>query len=159
MSAPVIPPAPAARRLSPTDISQFIRLEQCARYLRFQMAERSGGRNFMREYDVAPQAMTPLLTQSGRAFESRVEAAVARRFRTLHLAQVAAGSGSRLPDNARVIEEAKNLLRGERIVLFQPRLDVTVDGWELMTTFFGVVPWAVAVFVIEPRFTSAWVTV
>ncbi len=131
MSAPVIPPAPAARRLSPTDISQFIRLEQCARYLRFQMAERAGGRNFMRAYDVAPQAMTPLLTQSGRAFESRVEAAVARRFRTLHLAQVAAGSGSRLPDNARVIEEAKNLLRGERIVLFQPRLDVTVDGWEL----------------------------
>ncbi len=131
MSAPVIPPAPAARRLSPTDISQFIRLEQCARYLRFQMAERSGGRNFMREYDVAPQAMTPLLTQSGRAFEGRVEHAVAQQFPTLHLAQIAASSGGRVPDNARVVEEAKRLAPGARIVLFQPRLDVTVEGWEL----------------------------
>lgn len=131
MNAPIVPPAPKARRLSPTDISQFIRLEQCARYLRFQLAQRSGGRNFMREYDVAPQAMTPLLTQSGRAFEGRVEGAVARQFTTLHLAQIAQSSGDRVPDNARVVEEAKRLAPGERIVLFQPRLDVTVDGWAL----------------------------
>ncbi|MFN8472609.1 MAG: AAA domain-containing protein [Anaerolineae bacterium] len=131
MTAPIVPPAPSARRLSPTDISQFIRLEQCGRYLRFQMAERSGGRTFMREYDVAPQAMTPLLTQSGRAFEERVEQTVARQFTTLHLAQIAAASGGRVPDNDRVVAEAKHLAPGERIVLFQPRLDVTVDGWEL----------------------------
>ncbi|MFN8485376.1 MAG: AAA domain-containing protein [Anaerolineae bacterium] len=131
MTAPVIPPAPLARRLSPTDISQFIRLEQCGRYLRFQMAERTGGRNFMREYDVAPQAMTPLLTQSGRVFEGRVEAAVSQHFPTLHLAHMAASSGAHLPDNERVVAEATRLAPGERIVLFQPRLDVTVEGWEL----------------------------
>jgi hypothetical protein len=29
-------------RLTPTDVSQFVRLEQCERFLRFRLAERAG---------------------------------------------------------------------------------------------------------------------
>lgn len=59
----VIDPA-NSQRISPTDISQFVRLKQCERYLRFRLAERAG-QNFMKAYDVVPQRITPLLTLSG----------------------------------------------------------------------------------------------
>ena len=36
-------------RNSPTDVSQFVRLEQCERHLRFRLAE-SDGQKFMRAY-------------------------------------------------------------------------------------------------------------
>jgi len=74
---PLVPdPASQTLRISPTDVSQFVRLEQCERYLRFRLAERSG-RTFMREYDVTPQRITPLLSLSGREFEESVERKVA----------------------------------------------------------------------------------
>ncbi len=34
-------------KLSPTDLSQFIRLDQCERYLRLRLHERLRGKNFM----------------------------------------------------------------------------------------------------------------
>ena len=60
-----------ALHLSPTDISQFIRLEQCERYLRLRLHERGVNANFMRQYGVAPVSVTPLLTRSGAIFEQR----------------------------------------------------------------------------------------
>src|SRR5688500_10305950 len=73
-------------RISPTDISQFVRLEQCERYLRFRLAERSG-QNFMKAYDVIPQRITPLLTLSGAKFEAEVEAEVDLKHRSVHYAK------------------------------------------------------------------------
>ena len=64
-------------RMSPTEVSQFIRLDQCERYLRLRLHERSAGMRFMYDYGVVPQAIPPLLTQSGSRFEEEVERAVA----------------------------------------------------------------------------------
>jgi hypothetical protein len=98
---PVLPAAPRTlpvggeRQISPTDVSQFIRLEQCERYLRLRLHERSANRAFMRDYGVAPQAITPLLTRSGAAFESAVEGAVVERFETVNFARDRADARSR----------------------------------------------------------------
>src|SRR5215211_9356228 len=73
-------------RISPPDVSQFIRLDQCERYLRLRLHERSAGMRFMHDYGVVPQSIPPLLTQSGRQFEERVERIVAAGFRTVNLA-------------------------------------------------------------------------
>src|SRR5215213_7966635 len=73
-------------RISPTDVSQFIRLDQCERYLRLRLHERSAGIRFMHDYGVVPQSIPPLLTQSGSLFEQGVERVVASRFNTINLA-------------------------------------------------------------------------
>jgi hypothetical protein len=54
VSLPVLP-AGRPLRLTPTDVSQFVRLEQCERFLRFRLAERAG-QKFMEDYDVIPAA-------------------------------------------------------------------------------------------------------
>ena len=117
--------------LSPTDISQFIRLEQCERYLRLRLHERAYGREFMRDYGVQPQAVTPLLTRSGRVFEDQVEAAVRARYPVIHLAEEAADPAERSPDNARVAQAARDLPAGSVLVLFQARLRVLLEDWQL----------------------------
>jgi hypothetical protein len=63
VSLPVLP-SNRPMRLTPTDVTQFVRLEQCERYLRFRLAERDG-QDFMKEYDVIPQRIAPLLSLSG----------------------------------------------------------------------------------------------
>src|SRR5215208_5709679 len=122
-------------RISPTDVSQFIRLDQCERYLRLRLHERSSGIRFMHDYGVVPQAIPPLLTQSGTQFEERVERIVAAGFRTINLAlQDAEGidsSDSRPTDNERVVAETRALAAGETLVLFQPRLLVALGSWDV----------------------------
>jgi len=131
MPDPILPALPpkGGLRLSPTDISQFIRLEQCERYLRLRLHERASGAGFLPDYGVSPQAIPPLLTRSGRTFEERVEAAVTQRYPVLNLAGPAQGIQNRAPDNARVAAEARSLAPGETRVLLQPRLQVDLDGW------------------------------
>src|SRR3954470_16807264 len=75
-------------RIAPTDISQFVRLDQCERYLRFRLAERDG-QKFMRAYDATPQRITPLLTVAGLEFEKRIEQEIGRAFRSVHYAEMA----------------------------------------------------------------------
>src|SRR6476646_4723519 len=84
VSLPVLP-AGDPLRLTPTDVSQFVRLEQCERYLRFRLGERAG-QKFMDEYDVIPQRITPLLSLSGSNFEGGIEADLGKRFRTVQYA-------------------------------------------------------------------------
>jgi hypothetical protein len=116
--------------LSPTDVSQFVRLEQCGRYLRLRLQERLAGRHFLQEYDVAPQAITPLLTRAGRAFEERVGERLRLRYPVTDLGPPDA-EADRDPDNERVLEMARGLGPGEVRVLLQPRLRVDLDGWLL----------------------------
>ncbi len=122
-------------RISPTDVSQFIRLDQCERYLRLRLHERSAGIRFMHDYGVVPQSIPPLLTQSGTLFEERVERTVAAGFRAINLALPAADGvdipGSRPTDNERVVSEARTLAAGETVVLFQPRLLVALGMWDV----------------------------
>src|SRR5688572_5067444 len=124
-------------RISPTDVSQFIRLDQCERYLRLRLHERSAGIRFMHDYGVNLQSIPPLLTQSGTLFEEKVERTVAAGFPTINLAlQVQGADGldvqdSRPTDNERVVAETRALAAGETLVLFQPRLLVALGIWDV----------------------------
>ncbi len=68
----VFPPLTPGK-ITPTDVSQFIRLEQCERYLRLRLHERTANPRFMADYGVAPQSIPSLLTRSGAAFERAAE--------------------------------------------------------------------------------------
>ncbi len=126
---PLVPdPTGQTLRISPTDVSQFVRLEQCERYLRFRLAERSG-RTFMREYDVTPQRITPLLSLSGRTFEESVEQNIAKSHPTVQHADRASGEADRPVNNDAVVEEARKLPSGQVVVLLQPRLQAEIDVW------------------------------
>src|SRR5215204_4859194 len=114
-------------KISPTDISQFIRLEQCQRYLRLRLMERAQGRGFLEEYGVYPQTIPPLLTRSGQSFEEKVEAKVSAHHPTRNLA--ADSSERRISDNDLVAEVAGTLPPGEVLVLFQVRLSLPLGQW------------------------------
>lgn len=126
---PIIP-ADRPLRLTPTDVSQFVRVDQCARFLRFRLAERAG-QDFMGPYGVVPQRLTPLLSLSGHEFEEAVEKNLASRFRTVHFAAPGNQAHNRPENNAEVVAEARSLPPGESVLLFQPRLEAEVDGWRL----------------------------
>ncbi len=118
--------------ISPTDVAQFVRLDQCRRFLRLRLHERLDGLRFLREYDVAPQEIPPLLTRAGAAFERRVTDEVRQRFRVHDFAAEALPPRERQPNNDQVIAIAQSLPPGEVIVLLQPRLQAEIAGW-LMT--------------------------
>lgn len=126
---PIIP-ADRPLRLTPTDVSQFVRVDQCARFLRFRLAERAG-QDFMGPYEVVPQRLTPLLSLSGHKFEEAVEKDLAGRFRTVHFAAKGNQAHNRPENNVEVVAEARSLPPGESMLLFQPRLEAEVDGWRL----------------------------
>jgi hypothetical protein len=129
VTLPVIAPG-TSLRLTPTDVTQFVRLEQCERYLRFRLAERAG-QEFMEPYGVAPQRITPLLSLSGQSFEDAVEADLAKRFRSVHHAARHGKAHNRPANNAEVVAEARSLAPGQTVLLFQVRLDVELHGWRL----------------------------
>src|SRR3954462_12512251 len=95
-------------RLTPTDVSQFVRLEQCERYLRFRLAERAG-QKFMEEYDVNPQRITPLLSLSGSTFEEGIETDCGKCFRTVQYAAKYSLDHNRPSNNGEVVTEARKL--------------------------------------------------
>ena len=117
-------------RLTPTDVTQFVRLEQCERFLRFRLAERAG-QDFMTEYDVTPQRITPLLSLSGHTFEEGIETELAKRFPTVNYAVTYKKAHNRPQNNNEVVEEARNLLPGKTVLLFQPRMEADLAGWLL----------------------------
>ena len=125
---PALERASVPRKISPTDISQFIRLDQCERYLRLRLHERAAGQKFLYDYGVAPQSIPPILTQSGAEFEEAIEDAV-RTAATMTSCKVAAAPGARKSDNALVIARARALGPEAVEFLFQPRLEVDLDGW------------------------------
>jgi AAA domain len=117
-------------RLTPTDITQFVRLEQCERFLRFRLAERAG-QKFMEDYDVIPQRITPLMSLSGHTFEEGIEIDLAKRLPTINYAIKYGKSHNRPENNNEIVQEARKLLPGQTILLFQPRLEADIGGWLL----------------------------
>src|SRR4051812_28808640 len=95
-------------RLTPTDVSQFVRLEQCERYLRFRLAERAG-QKFMEEYGVIPQGTPPLLSLSGSTFEEGIEADLSKRFHSVQFAARYSLDHNRPANNSEVVAEARKL--------------------------------------------------
>src|SRR5947209_4027522 len=98
-----------ASRIRPTDVAQFVRLDQCERYLRLRMHERTVDGQFMAKYGVASVAIPDLLTRSGAAFEQAVTAAIAQHHLTMSCAATGANSGNRDADNDRVIDAVRSL--------------------------------------------------
>src|SRR5687768_6159799 len=115
------PHDPAHRRLSPTDISQYIRLEQCQRYLWLRLHERAGG-DVWREAGVARQAIPPLLTRAGSLFEQQIEAQIKAHYAHLHFAPAAGQGKRRGTDNAAFLQAAHDLAPGAVLMVFQARL-------------------------------------
>ncbi len=127
---PVLSNSSGARRIAPTDISQFLRLEQCERYLRLRLHERGSSGRFMRDYGVVPQSIPPLLTRSGATYEQTVETAIAEHVRTVNYA--ALGTGQRRQSNVEdVVAHARDIEPGETVLLLQPRLEVELGDWLL----------------------------
>ena len=120
------------RVLTPTDISQFNRLQRCERFLRLRMHERASGGGFLKDFDVAPQSIPPLLTRSGGDFERRIEAMIRGRYPLENFSQdPLQEQGKRVADNARVLARARGLDAGQTLVITQPRLDVTLGDWRI----------------------------
>ena len=119
------------RKISPTDISQYIRLDQCRRYLRLRLHERSDGRDFLTSYGVYPQEIPPLLTRSGSNFEREIEQSVRTALPTRNFADEARNRDRRPANNAELLSAARNLAPGETICLFQTRLVVDLAGWHI----------------------------
>lgn len=117
-------------RITPTDVSQFVRLEQCERFLRLRLSERAG-QKFMSAYDVVPQRITPLMTRSGSDFEDAIERSLGGRFRSINYAVQAGRSHNRPANNQDVLRETAALKPGEAVILFQTRLEVELNGWLL----------------------------
>lgn len=131
VSLPVLSPAPShPLKITPTDISQFIRLEQCERFLRFRLAERAN-QKFMEDYDVTPQRITPLLSLSGQKFEDEIEEQIGKKARSVHYAEKYGEAHNRPDNNAEVVAEARSLKPGETVILFQARLQILIDGWHI----------------------------
>src|SRR5262249_51807396 len=89
------------------------------------------GQDFMGEYGVVPQRITPLLSLSGSEFEEGVETKVGGSARTVHYAALAGGAHNRPDNNAEVVAEARTLPPGGVVILFQARLDAEMHGYRL----------------------------
>jgi hypothetical protein len=129
MELPVDLNARGERRISPTDVSQFLRLEQCERYLRLRLHERSGHYHFLRDYGVYPQSIPPLLTRSGADFEEAVEQAIGECYQTHDFGADGPRGSGRDVSNAEVVAAARSVACDQTVVLFQPRLLVELEGW------------------------------
>jgi len=119
------------QRLSPTDLSQFIRLGQCERYLRLRLHERNVDARFMAHYGVRTAPITPLLTRSGAAFEQQVMGDIAAHYATTLFVSDKPASKDRDADNAALVASAHALQPEETHVFFQTRLSATLGNWQV----------------------------
>lgn len=117
-------PSDRPLRLSPTDISQFVRLEQCDRFLRLMLYDRRHGRGFMWDNGLVPEEFPPLLTRSGKAWEAVMETAIGERLTAVKL-------GREPDESGQVLSLLRGLLPGQARVIFQAGLRVALFGWEL----------------------------
>ncbi|HYI25849.1 MAG TPA: PD-(D/E)XK nuclease family protein, partial [Thermomicrobiales bacterium] len=124
---PGIAPLP----ISPTDVSQFIRLDQCQRFLRLRLHARSNTMRFLHDYDVQPQGIPPILSRSGAEFEQQVEADVRARHPSHRFSAAERTAAGTSHDNASMVARIRALASGGVLVLFQPRLEADLDGWRM----------------------------
>ncbi len=117
-----------SRTIAPTDISQFIRLNQCQRYLRLRLHQRKSGGRFVDDYGVTYQRLPVLLTEVGSDFEERIETAIQAAGMAVHdMREPEAGTWT--SNNDLLVEIARSLPPGDVTVLLQTRLLVDLSGW------------------------------
>ncbi len=123
------------RNITPTDVSQFLRLD-CPRYLRLRAYQKANGDGFLYDNDVAPQAISPLLTAAGLDFERHAEQAAAAAFASIHCAdpdeEDIEDALKAVRGNVLVAEHARLLGNGETLLLFQPRLAAPLGVWSVV---------------------------
>ena len=124
---PGIAPLP----ISPTDVSQFIRLDQCQRFLRLRLHARSNTMRFLHDYDVQPQGIPPILSRSGAEFEQQVEADMRARHPSHRFSAAERTAAGTSHDNASMVARIRALASGGVLVLFQPRLEADLGGWRM----------------------------
>ena len=122
--------ADGLRPIFPTDVSRYISLNQCRRYLRLHLHRNSVGERFLRDAGVHAEPIRPLLTRSGREFELDVVAAIASRYEVHHFSPDGQGKSNRL-DNDRVVALVRALPLSSVLVLAQPRLEAVVGDWRI----------------------------
>ena len=125
------PSEAGSRAITPTDISQFIRLDQCQRYLRLRLYERANGRDFMEEYGVAAQSIPPILTRSGADFEEQIARDIDQYFAIVEFSEAQRSANGNTTDNRAIAGIARAIQPGEVIVCFQPRLQANLHGWRI----------------------------
>ena len=131
-----IPPIPfdsatQTRAITPTDVTQFIRHAQCERFLRLQLHARNAEHDFLYKNNVQPQPIPPLLSSSGSDFETKIEKILPTARTQKFESKTTGGQRRREPNNARVVELARELKNGEMLWLLQPRLEAIVGAWNL----------------------------
>ena len=124
------------RKITPTDVTQFIRYAQCERFLRLQLHARNADYDFLYQNGLKPQPIPPLLSQSGSDFERQIEKILQKNpSPTAQMVDFASGTTGgqrrRDPNNGRVIEMARELKNGRTLWLLQPRLEAIVGAWNL----------------------------
>ena len=124
------------RKITPTDVTQFIRYAQCERFLRLQLHARNADYDFLYQNGLKPQPIPPLLSQSGSDFEQQIEKILQENpAPTAQMVDFASGTTGgqrrRDPNNQRVIEMARELKNGQTLWLLQPRLEAIVGAWNL----------------------------
>lgn len=121
--------------ISPTDLAQYLRLDQCRRYLRLRLHERRKELNWLPRYGMSLQPIPPMLTIAGRRFEQAIEAQVRARFpQAIHCAQRRQqGDPAFMTDdhNHIVLAHIQQLAPNTAQVLFQPRLASQLHGWAM----------------------------
>ena len=93
ISLPVYAPDRPAP-LTPTDLTAYVRLGQCRRYLRLKIAQREGA-TFLQDFGVEAQRVSPLLSRSGAVFESDIIDEIGRAYARHRLFPQPAASSDR----------------------------------------------------------------
>jgi hypothetical protein len=131
-------PLPTGERiLAPTDVSQYIGLDRCERFLRFRLHEKAFDRQFLKDLDVVGQEIPPLMGRMGRDFEKSVwkelcELSVKRGSEVWDCVGAASQEiRSRHPDNEELIARLRELSPGKRLLIYQPRLEAKRGAWTL----------------------------
>ena len=131
------PKLPVTERiLAPTEVSQYIGLDRCERYLRFRLHEQTFGRQFLKDLDVQGQEIAPLLSRSGREFEKKVWTdllAMAEKggWEAWNCQGDASPEMRRRPsDNGALVARLRDLGPRERVVIYQPRLTALLGDWK-----------------------------
>lgn len=118
------------RRISPTDLAQYKRLDSCDRFLRLRVYESNAGRGqmqqVMRRHGVQPQAPTPLPAVVGQQFETQFNRALAAQGWSIE----SLGSIDAL-HNLELIRMVRSIAHGETIFLLQANLEVTIYDWHV----------------------------
>lgn len=116
--------------ISPTDIAQFLRLNQCQRYLRIRLHHRatSPESDFWKEVGIEYQRIPPLLSKAGNEFELAICAEIEI---TGFVRPRGEFKSNRQNDHEWIGEALADLSPGQTAVLFQPRLVSHLEHWRV----------------------------